>query len=445
MNRRTPVVTVAAALLAVLMLSMGIAAQIGTSTVKGTVVDPHGNPIPGAAVRLIREEGSARTTATNNSGSYTFSSLQTGTYQLDVEVKGFKKSSIANVKALVDNSTEINVSMEIGGVSETVNVDAAGLESIVNTTDASLGNNFVSRQILEMPLQARNVTDLLSLQPGVTPDGSVTGGRSDQANITLDGIDVNNQQNAVAFDPVLRVNPDSVEEFRVITSNADATKGRSSGAQVSLITRSGSNEFHGALYEYHRNTATTANDWFSNAAGHLLASDPLVINGFAKAGDPVSPRGQLLRNNFGGRLGGPIIKNRLFFFYNYEGMREAKTVAVVRQVPTSSFGAGQLQFRDTTGAIRTLDTAALNSLTLLSGTTPVPVVDVNPIVVGLFSSVNARYPNNYPQFGDGLNTGGFRFNAPVPVDLNGHTARFDWNVTSDQKHTVSFLRTPSRT
>lgn len=242
-------------------------------------------------------------------------------YKIEVEMTGFKKATVANFKAAVDSSSTINVVLEIGQVTETVMVDAGGLESIVNVADASLGNTFVSRQIEQLPLQGRNVANLLSLQAGVTPDGSVTGGRSDQANITLDGIDVNNQQNASAFSPVLRVNPDSVDEFRVTTSNPDASKGRSSGAQISLITKSGSNKFTGALYEYHRNTATSANDWFNNAAGSFVATDPDVISGRAAVGDPKIPRPKLIRNLFGGRLGGPIVKDKLFFFYNYEGMR----------------------------------------------------------------------------------------------------------------------------
>ena len=143
----------------------------------------------------------------------------------------------------------------------------------MNTTDATLGNTFEQRRIAELPLNARNVVGLLSLQPGVTRGEAVNGGRSDQANITLDGVDVNEQQRGLdvvtgeAFASVLRVTPDSVQEFRVITTNANAEQGRSSGAQVSLVTKSGTNDWHGLLYEYHRNTVTTANDFFNNKAG----------------------------------------------------------------------------------------------------------------------------------------------------------------------------------
>src|SRR5207237_10749275 len=115
--------------------------------------------------------------------------------------------------------------------------------------------------------EGRNVGNRLSVQRGDTQSGEVTGSRSDQANITLDGVDVNDQQNGTAFTPVLRVTPDSVDEFRVTTTNADAARGRSSGAQIALSTKSGTNHFHGALYEYHRNTVTTANDFFTNLNG----------------------------------------------------------------------------------------------------------------------------------------------------------------------------------
>lgn len=427
--------TTVVAFLFSIFLVAGVTAQTGTTTVSGSVTDAQGAVVAGATVKLINEgKGYSRTATTNDSGAYTFSSVPPDKYRIEVEAQGFKKLVISDVEALVDKPKEANAALEAGNISEVVNVSGGGLENIVNTTDASLGNNFVSQQILQLPLNARNVANLLSLQPGVTPDGSVVGGRADQANITLDGVDVNNQQNAGAFESVLRVNPDSVDEFRVTTSNPDASKGRSSGAQISLITKSGSNDFHGALYWYHRNTVTTANDWFSNAAGHHTASSALVQTGFAKVGDPVSPRPALLRNLFGGRLAGPILKDRLFFFYNYEGLREAKSVPVTRLVPSPSLAAGQIRFLDATGVLRTIGTAQINTFTLGG----LPVVDVNPAAVGLFASNASRYPMNYPPGGDGLNTGGFRFNAPVPVELNAHTARFDWNVTSDQKHQISF-------
>ena len=301
-----------------LFVAVGVLAQ-GSSSVSGTVVDAQGNAVPGATVTLINQaQNTQRATTTSSDGAYTFTSVAPGTYSVDVEAAGFKKTSVKDVQALVDKATTIPVQLEVGDVSAVVQVSAGGIDNIVNTQDASLGNNFVAQQISQLPLEGRNVADLLSLQPAVTPGGYVAGGRSDQANITLDGVDVNNQQEGTAFTPVLRVTPDSIEEFRVTTLNPDATKGRSAGAQISLITKSGTNEFHGNLFEYHRNDEFNANEWFNNATG--------------------IPRPKLIRNLFGGSLGGPVIKDRLFFFYNYEGMREAKSDPRTRLVPLPSIG-----------------------------------------------------------------------------------------------------------
>ena len=419
--------------LMLLLFAAAAWSQVGTSTVTGSVTDPQGKAVVGASVKLIGSQGAARTAISNDSGAYSFVGIAPGTYRMEVEASGFKKASISSFSSLVDSKSDINVTLEIGQVTETVNVDSAGLESLVNTTDAKLGANFVSRQIMQLPLQGRNVSALLSLQANVTPDGSVAGGRGDQANITLDGIDVNNQQDAAAFSPVLRVNPDTVDEFRVTTSNPDATQGRSSGAQISLITKAGQNSFHGALYEYHRNTATTANNYFNNKAGRFVATDSSVINGLAKVGDERVPRPKLLRNLFGGSFSGPIVKDRLFFFYNYEGMREAKGTSVSRTVPLPSLGQGIARFKDSAGTTISLTTAQINALT----STGLAVVDVNPAAVAVFAAAAARYPANDVTLGDGLNTSGFRFNAPAPVKQNGHTGRFDWQVTRDGKHVVS--------
>ena len=286
-----------AVLFVVALGSSSASAQTGTGTIRGTVKDPQGNAVSGAKITLKNDEKNfQRDQVTDNDGGFTFTNIPPDNYVLEAEAANFKKAVISGVKGLADRANSVDVSLEIGAVTETVNVTAGGVENLVNTQDASLGNNFVSQQILQLPLNARNVGNLLSLQPAVTPDGYVAGGRSDQANLTLDGIDVNEQQLGTAFTPVLRVSPDTVEEFRVITTNADASYGRSSGAQVSFITKSGQNDFHGNLFWYHRNTITTANDFFNNRSG--------------------VKRPKLLRNVFGGSLEGPVVKYRFFFFYN---------------------------------------------------------------------------------------------------------------------------------
>src|SRR4029077_15856355 len=182
---------------------------------------------------------------------------------------------------------------------EVVNVSTETLE--VNTTDASVGNPFSEMQVRQLPLQTRNVVELLSVQPGVTSNGEVLGARRDQNNITLDGADVNNNQNSglvaqatatgtggyqgshgngaainAGFNAVLPIPLDSVQEFRVTVGGAGANEGRSSGGQVALVTKSGTNQLHGSAYEYNRNTATAANTWFNNKSG--VPVQPLIRN-----------------------------------------------------------------------------------------------------------------------------------------------------------------------
>lgn len=414
------------------LLTGSISAQTGSSSVNGSVVDSQGRVVAGATVRLMNDEtGFNRTVVTGDVGTFSFASVPPGAYRVEVEATNFKKLVQSNVNALVDKATEVNAVLEAGNISEVVNVSGGDIQSVVNTQDASLGNNFVSQQIQQLPLEGRNVGALLSLQPGVTASGEVTGARRDQANITLDGVDVNDQQLGTAFTPVVRVTPDSVDEFRVTTTNADSAHGRSSGAQISLSTKSGTNEFRGALYEYNRPTEGTANDFFSNQAG--------------------VPRAKLVRNLFGGRLGGPIVKDRLFFFYNYEALREARETPVTRTVPLPSLGQGTVKFcsgRDANnapvngcGIVDQLTAAQVNALTSNGTPTGAQVVDVNPAALAVLASAAARYPANDFTVGDGLNTAGFRFNASIPQAQNTHTARVDWNVTSDDKHKISFRST----
>ena len=168
-------------------------------------------------------------------------------------------------------------------------------------------------------------------------NGAVNGGKSDQANVTLDGVDVNDQQERSAFTSVLRTTLDSVQEFRVTTTNANADAGRSSGAQIALITKSGSNDLHGSLYEFHRNTLTTANSFFNNLAG--------------------VQKPKLIRNTFGASVGGAAKKNRLFYFFNYEGRRDAKEGAADRTVPTADLRQGNVKYVRTNGTIAILGPA----------------------------------------------------------------------------------------
>ncbi|HKR00136.1 MAG TPA: carboxypeptidase-like regulatory domain-containing protein [Pyrinomonadaceae bacterium] len=411
-----------------LFVCHGALAQTGTSSVRGTVTDQQGRAVAGATVTLTNSEKNfTRTQTSNEEGVYSFTAVPPGNYRVEAEASGFKKASVTEVRALVDTPTEVNVQLEVGNVTEVVNI-VAGSEAPLNTSDASIGIAFESRRIQELPLNARNVVGLLSLQPGVTRSGYVNGGRSDQANIMLDGIDNNEQQRGLdvvtdeAFASVLRSTPDSLQEFRVTTTNANADQGRSSGAQVTLVTKSGTNDFHGSLYEYHRNTVTSANDFFNNAAG--------------------VERPQLLRNIFGGSVGGPLKKNRAFFFFNYEGFREATGTSVVREVPLPTLGQGIVRYRSESGAsdggcpagtpagIICLTPAEINAAYVAVNGPPGP--GINPSALAVLASAAQRYPANDNTVGDGLNTGGFRFNARTPTELNTYISRLDFNLTDRQ-------------
>ncbi|HEU4507236.1 MAG TPA: carboxypeptidase-like regulatory domain-containing protein [Pyrinomonadaceae bacterium] len=415
------------ALLLLMLVAVSGHAQSGSSTVQGTVKDPQGNLVSGATVTLTDPaKNFTRTQQTNADGAYIFTAIPPGTYRLEISAPGFKTASASGLVALVDTPTVRDVQLEIGAVSETVDV-TSGAEAAINTNDATIGNSFERKRIVELPLNANNVVGLLSLQPGVTRSGFVNGGRADQSNITLDGVDVNEQQDGLdvitdeAFASVLRVTRDSLQEFRVTTTNPNAEQGRSSGAQVSLVTRSGSNDWHGSLFEIHRNTVTTANDFFNNAAG--------------------VERPQLLRNIFGGSVGGPIKKDRAFFFFTYEGFREATATSVVREVPLPTLGQGIVRYRTESGesdpgcpagtpaGVNCLTPAEIEAAYIgVNGVSP----GINPAALAVLAGAAQRYPANDTTVGDGLNTGGFRFNARTPTELNTYIGRLDFNLTSNQ-------------
>jgi hypothetical protein len=416
-----------------LMLVTVAGGQTGTSSVGGTVTDPQGKPVPAAKVTLTNVGTNAkRSVETTASGSYLFDLITPGDYRVEVEAKGFSKTVLDNVQALIGKPTETDVRLTLGAMSQVVEVSVSSQSAVINTQDASLGNNFGSFQISQLPLEGRNLTDLLSLQPGATQEGYVTGARADQSNVTLDGVDINNAQTAnaampgnsgpiigaltssITDGPVLRLNSEAVEEFRVTTANGNANEGRSAGAQINLVTKSGSNDWHGAAFEFYRGTGFEANDWFSNAAG--------------------VPRTPLVRNTFGGALGGPILKNKLFFFYSYEGRRDATATGVTRTVPLASLGQGTINYTYCTDVTQADGCGAVQnaSLNLAQNQAAYAAAGINPAALSALAAAAAKYPANDTTAGDQLNTGGFRFNAPTPIKLNSHVARLDYTLSGSQ-------------
>jgi hypothetical protein len=409
-------------LLAVLLIS-ATAAFGQSSSLSGTVLDPQGSAVTGATITITNVATSAsRNTTSSKEGAYQIPQLAPGTYRIRAEAQGFAAILLEDIQVLVSTPVTLNITFkQIGAVNDTVTVQ--GGESVINTSDATIGNTFNERQIRQLPIEGRNVVGLLAAQPGVvfigntdaqgnTSDmrnGSVNGGKSDQANVTLDGVDVNDQQNGFAFTSVLRVTLDAVQEFRVTTTNPNSDQGRSSGAQVSLITKGGSNQIHGSAYEFHRNTITSANDWFNNAAG--------------------VERQKLIRNVFGGTLGGPVVKDRIFFFLNYEGRRDRREDSVARVVPSADLRNGIIKYNNNRGSVTTLTPAQARALDPAG-------IGPNPASLAIFN----QYPlPNDTTVGDGLNTFGYRFKAPIKLDWNTYIAKIDYNLTGSGRH-LFFLR-----
>src|SRR5437773_4407831 len=371
MNRRSLLTNTFALMLGVLfvltLMTVAALGQAGTSTVRGLVKDPQGNLVAGATVTLTNAATNfSRTTTTTTEGLFSFEQVPAGDYRVEVTATGFKKAVVTDFHALVSKVTPADITLEIGNVSETVTVSSGAAENLINRDDGTLGNNFVNQQITQLPLEARSPLALLTLQPAVTKEGYVAGARADQSNVTLDGVDINDAQtNALVGTegptsipnggaqlsggqnhPVIRLNAEAIEEFRVTTVNANANQGRSSGAQISLVTKSGTNDWHGAIFWANRNTALTANDFFNNRSG---------------IGRP-----KLIRNTFGGAVGGPIVKDKFFFFYSYEERRDvSETPAPTRTVPLASLGRGEVRYKqNNSNNVVTLNTAQLNSIFL---------------------------------------------------------------------------------
>ena len=392
------------------LLAVFAFSQAGSS-LSGVVSDPTGAVIPAASLTLTNvATGGEQSTTADAGGRYNYPSVSPGTYRLTAKHPGFNDVIVNNIALLVSTATTVNVTFEkVGSTTTTVAVEASAVQ--VNTQDATIGNAINSQQILEVPSYLRNVAALLQFEPGVNTSGNVNGGKSDQANVTLDGVDVNDQNGRAAFTSVLRVTLDSTQEFRTTTTNGNADEGRSSGAQIALVTKSGTNQLHGSLYEYRRGTETAANTFFNNLSG---VKNPT-----------------LLINIFGGSAGGAIKKNKLFAFINYEGRRDASAASpgTIPTVPSDLMRQGILQYVTLSGGVTQVSQAALKAQDPAG-------IGINPASLALMN----LYPHgNDTTLGDGYNFIGYRFTAPQHANQNTYLARFDWNVDSAGKHMV-FIR-----
>ncbi|HUO14982.1 MAG TPA: TonB-dependent receptor [Verrucomicrobiae bacterium] len=435
------------AIFAVIAVSAALAAGQATSQLNGSVTDPSGATVAGAQIRLIETStGFQRTTTSNSSGLYQFLDVPPGNYHLQASAGGFAPYSATDITLLVKLPSTVNIKFQVAGTKESVTVEAEA--PLINRTDASLGNVLENDQISELPIADRNVTYLLSLQPGVsylgiqtqttqqtdTRAGAVNGLRSDQSNVTLDGIGVNDQNYGYSFYSVLNAPPDSVEEFRVTTAGSNADSGYSSGAQVALVTKSGTNAFHGSAYEYNRNTIFSANDPFIKEAQ--------IENGQPNTAD------KLLRNVFGATFGGPIRKDRLFFFANYEGRRDAQGTPQLRTVPSAALRQGFLQYACAGGTSNPACpggqvTANGNTVNVQPGyfaMTPSQIQGIDPDGIGnnpaILTLLNQYLPPNASNTGDGVNTLGYRFASNVDSTYNTYITRVDYHINSSGSQTL---------
>src|SRR6266568_1885491 len=297
----------------VLLLLLPAFGQSTGGRIIGRVSDSTGAVITGANVSLVNEAtGVSRQTKTDQSGDYTFVEVAPGNYRVEYVLQGFKKDIRTNVTLDVNQVLTLNATLQPGATQETVEVTSEA--PLVDTTSTQLGAVVDDRSVSQLPLNARDTYQFLQLQPGVTStvgtgnqivygsdkagSVSVNGGRGRANNFSVNGGDANDQFVNL---PTVQPSPDSIAEFRVLTNTFDPEYGRNSGSVVNVVTKSGTNQFHGNMYEFFRNTVLNANAYCFSADG--------------------CPKPQFNQNQFGGTFGGPIKKDHTFFFASYEGRR----------------------------------------------------------------------------------------------------------------------------
>ncbi|MBM3791062.1 MAG: hypothetical protein FJW35_12040, partial [Acidobacteria bacterium] len=379
-----------------------------TSKVTGVVSDPSGAVVPGATVQLTNEgTGITFETMSSATGVYVFEAVQVGMYTVSVELPGFKRAVLAGNRVTIGAPTTVNATLQLGEASETVTVTGA-YEIVQTSTSGNIGSIIEQRVLQDLPIvgtRGRNPLDLVITQPGVVTGANTGGGvhvhgtRDRAWNFTLDGIDTNETSAGGSNFSPLRTNPDSLAEFRVLTSNPSAEYGRSSGAQVAMVTRSGSNEFHGGVFWFYRTPRFNANEWEYN------------LNGLGKR--------QFVQHIPGFSLGGPIFKNRTFFFTNFQWLRARESSNPQRLVYTAEARKGN--WRYVKGG-RNLPAGVAGASVDASGNV-LPGVNVggytvaanDPQGIGLSQLTQAAInmtplPNDFTR-GDGLNIAGYNFTA----------------------------------
>jgi hypothetical protein len=410
------------------------------SGMTGVITDSSGAVLPGTVVTLTNPQtGLSFTQTTNSEGAYRFSNVPPSAgYKATFTHVGFAPVRVDDLTLAVGTTRTQNEKLVAGSTQE-VEVSAGNQEVTLNTTDATIGNNFDVKMVNELPIQDRSqgIQVLFGLQPGVNSSGSVTGARSDQNSVTLDGMDINDiaagqaQTTAITgstFNTVGGAPPDAIQEFRGTVAGLPEQTSTGSGGQFQLVTKSGTNKFHGDLNEYHRDNSTTANTWANN-------------NSVPKVALP-----KLIRNQFGGAIGGPITiprlysgRDKLFFFFDFNNGRTIQQQSTTRTVPLDSFRNGVIGYINSgTGCgSSSRRTNAAQCITDLTSAQAV-AQGFDPLNLGfdapLLAYVNSRYPHaNDLSLGDGVNTGGYRFNQSTNQTLYNYVGRVDYNISSKQR------------
>jgi hypothetical protein len=438
----------------VLASAIFVVAQTTSGRLSGVVSSPDG-VIPGATVTATdNNTGRIQTVTTGEDGAFLFPQLEFGTYTVTITSTGFKTFTANEVKIDVGREYTLNPALEVGNVQETVTITAGA--DVVTATSAQISNTVSPQQILSLPLLARDPLGLTTLQPGVQSNSAqetaINGMRTSFTNITRDGINIQDnyiRQNATDFAPG-RPSVDDTAEFTITTANQEADQGYG-GAQIRLVTPRGTKDFHGALFAYNRNSAFSANSFFNNRAGTYTATDTDVIQGRAREGDPRTPRPFRNRNQFGGKLGGPLpilgfgegspafYKDKGFFFVAYEKIIDPLSTATTRTILTPSARSGVFTYNRTdagapistpfvscpSGTVGSVCTANILGLANSLGFANTPTT-INPVI-------QSRILSQMPQQGnftggDQINTTGFRFNRQANVERTTFTTRLDFDI-----------------
>ncbi len=400
--------------------SSRLAAQTSSAgVVLGTVTDASGAVVPGVEVALTNVATSITSHQTTNSrGEYLFPQVAAGNYTLTFRADRFRTATLQNVTVEVNKSFTGNMQMQVGPTSQTVEVRATA-QAELQTTDAQVGDVVAGQELEHLPTLTRNATELIQLQPLTTPGGmdsggTVAGSRSDQNAITLDGIDISDSIIGGQGDLAIQGQPASIEnvqEFRTGVSNSNVTFGRAPGGQTTLVSRSGSNSFHGDAYWYTQNSEFNANTWDNNRVG--------------------IPEPGLKDNRVGVSVGGPIIKDRTFFFANYEIHRFPNDVDFTDTVPTATLESGILQFPDATGTVNQYNLATSTACGASGGSPCDPRgLGISPTIQALWALMP---PGNNTSAGDGLNTTGYSGVVSEPTKDDDVSFRLDHNFT-DKLH-----------